>query len=752
MPTLPKRAAHRVREAADRLFSRSLLLPMMVSFVCFIGCVLLILSIWFTRNVAATLEDVLYENAGQSAGQTVSQLSDALRGVTNIAAHLSYVNALSPRAFSASSYDAYQAIKEYDSPFNFSQLAVYYADNPLTLSTRGTSYAPVLFSEVTQLDALLDTLGSTTRVTLLSTSLYGAAPEQSRLMLLYPLSSRHSAIFFFDSSMLASHTGVSSGVKALLDPQGRLLWSSRELPASSIAQLAAQANQQAQPRRRVMLDGTDYIYSSGLLPYGGATLVVLDPITTQFDRLHALIGMMGVVCAVILLLGVLLLVFSIRRGYMPIAHLVRDIRSTLPPQPEGASSDIATLKQIYSNYSALLQESRKNAALFSGDQLRAMFVLRAISGRYTDEQELHNLCRWLEIELPHPYFLACLLLFERAPGEQERRAVEECLNSLAHPGAVALFNLLPDGQSAVGVVNLDTDDPARLRAFGEALLAALPAAMPATAGLGQIVGDFSSLGKSYLEAHAALDYRLIKGRNTLITYDEIRLPETATAYPRPLIESYINTLSAWDVEGIRAQLEQIADYIRSSSLSLQQVKCICYDLTSAFLRRVSSLDHRVSYRPNASYDVFSIAEYDSVSDLVQKITGFSENIQQYIERCDEHREIDLIESCQRYLEENVPNAQFSLTACAERFDIAPQTLRRKFKEATGTTLSAYMTALRIDRAKALLVTTQLDIGEICTQCGYVDPSSFIRLFRSETGVSPGKYREIHRRADAPSPE
>ena len=751
MPTLPKRAARRVHAAAERLFSRSLLLPMMVSFVCFIGCVLLILSIWFTRNVAATLEDVLYENASQSAGQTFGQMTDALRGVANIAAHLSYVNELSPRAFSASSYNAYQSIREYDSPFNFTQLAIYYFDNPLTLSTKGTSYAPVLFSEVTQLDSLLETLECTTRVTLLSTSLFGSTPELNRLMLLCPLSSRHSAIFFFDSSMLDSLCSASIGVKALIDPQGRLLWSSEALSADSIDLLAAQIWQQAQPRRRITLGTADYICSSAFIPYGGATLFVLDPITTQFDRLHALIGMMGAVCAVILLLGVLLLLFSIRRGYMPIAHLVRDIRSILPPQQEGASSDIATLKQIYSNYSALLQESRKNAALFSGDQLRAMFVLRAISGRYTDEQELHNLCRWLDIELPHPFFFACLLLFERAPGEQERHALEERLSSLAYPGAVALFNLLPDGHSAVGVVNVDADDPARLRGFGEALLAALPASTPATAGLGQFVGDFSSLGKSYLEAHAALDYRLIKGRNTLITYDEIRLPETNTAYPHQLIESYINTLSAWDVEGIRTQLEQIADYIRQSTLSLQQAKCICYDLTSAFLRRVSRLDHRVSYHPNASYDVFSIAEYDSVSDLVQKIAVFSENIQQYIERCDEHRAVDLIGECQRYLEENVSNAQFSLTSCAERFDIAPQTLRRKFKEATGTTLSACLTTLRIDRAKALLVETQLDIGEICAQCGYVDTSSFIRLFRSETGISPGKYREIHRRADAPSP-
>lgn len=459
MQTLLRRAVRRVRTAAERLFRHSLLLPMMVSFVCFIGCVLLILSIWFTRDVAATLEDVLYENAGQSAGQTVSQMTDAFRSVTNIAAHLSYANELSPRAFSVSSYDAYQAIKEYDTPFNFTQLAVYYFDNPLTLSTKGTSYAPVLFSEVTQLDALLETLEHTTRVTLLSTSLYGAPAAQNRLMLLYPLSSRHSAIFFFDQTLLSSLSGASSGIKAMFDPQGRLLWASGELDGQTAARLFAMTAQESAARQRVSLSGTDFIFSCGLIPYGGATLVVLDPITTQFDRLNGLIGMMGAVCAVILLLGVLLLLFSIRRGYMPIAHLVRDIRSMLPQQQEDQPSDIATLKQVYTHYSALLQESQKNALLFSGDQLRAMFVLRAISGRYTDEQELHNLCRWLDIELPYPYFFACMLLFERVPDEQERRAVEEALNTLSLPGTVGLFNLLPDGHTAVGVVNIDANDP-----------------------------------------------------------------------------------------------------------------------------------------------------------------------------------------------------------------------------------------------------------------------------------------------------
>ena len=95
------------------------------------------------------------------------------------------------------------------------------------------------------------------------------------------------------------------------------------------------------------------------------------------------------------------------------------------------------------------------------------------------------------------------------------------------------------------------------------------------------------------------------------------------------------------------------------------------------------------------------------------------------------------------MRENISNVQFSLSSCAERFNISQQTMRRKFKEATGQTLSNYMTVLRIEHAKNLLVSSSLDINAICEQCGYLDLSSFIRLFKAETGVSPGKYREIH---------
>ncbi len=739
------KAARRIRKATAAVRQHSLLLPMAVSFLCFTGSVLLILSIWFTSNVTLALKDALYTNATQSSSQSVSRLNASFQNVANIAAHLAGMEGLAPRARNFyETYSAYQTLKEYSTSFNFTMLAIYYDGNPKVLSIEGTKYLEVLFPEVTQLDALTETLENAGSVSLLSTSLYGADWGSNRVILLYPLSSRHVALFLFDHSMLSSFISPSEagGVRVLFDRDGAVLWSSERMDEDMGRLLFARAPE-ADNHKEIELQGIDYIYSCGYVFYGNAMLVTLDEITTQFDELRSITGMMIAVCIVILLLGTLLLLFSIRRGYMPIAHLVRDIRGMFPAQEERSSSDIAMLQQVYSQYSALLQESRKNAALFSTGQLRTMFVLHVISGRYLDAQELRNLFQWLEIDFPHPCFFACLLLFDRMPAEYERKLIEEYLEKGSCSEAVALFNLLPDGHSAVGIVNVPSADSGHLRRFGERMLALLPAGLSATIGMGQIRGDIASLGKSYLEAHAALDYRLIKGRNTWISYDEINFSSTAPAYPRQIINSYISALHAWDVEGIQEKLQQIAAYISENSLPLQQVKCICFDLTSSFLREVSCLDNHVTYKMNASYDVFNIAEYDSVSELVQKISGISENIRQYLVKCD-YQGSELVSQCIHYLQENVSNVQFSLSSCSERFGIAPQTLRRKFKEATGQTLSSYMTALRINHAKELLVTTNLDVNEICVQCGYLDLSSFIRLFKSEMGVSPGRFREMNK--------
>ncbi len=64
---------------------------------------------------------------------------------------------------------------------------------------------------------------------------------------------------------------------------------------------------------------------------------------------------------------------------------------------------------------------------------------------------------------------------------------------------------------------------------------------------------------------------------------------------------------------------------------------------------------------------------------------------------------------------------------------------RLFSEYCGTTIGKYITSKRITEAKKLLSNGN-GVTETAMMCGFSDYSSFIRVFKKNVGVTPGKYR------------
>lgn len=67
-------------------------------------------------------------------------------------------------------------------------------------------------------------------------------------------------------------------------------------------------------------------------------------------------------------------------------------------------------------------------------------------------------------------------------------------------------------------------------------------------------------------------------------------------------------------------------------------------------------------------------------------------------------------------------------------------LERIFKEHTGMNIRTYMTYLRLERAKNLLLTTSLSLKEIAAHTGFKEYRSLYNLFIKTYGASPGEYR------------
>jgi AraC-like DNA-binding protein len=90
------------------------------------------------------------------------------------------------------------------------------------------------------------------------------------------------------------------------------------------------------------------------------------------------------------------------------------------------------------------------------------------------------------------------------------------------------------------------------------------------------------------------------------------------------------------------------------------------------------------------------------------------------------------------------NRPISVAMLADRANVAPGTLARKFKQAHKTTLSQYLLHRRIDKAKSLLATTTLTIYEVGVAVGISDPQYFNKQFRKVTATSPSRYRDDNR--------
>jgi AraC-like DNA-binding protein/quercetin dioxygenase-like cupin family protein len=91
----------------------------------------------------------------------------------------------------------------------------------------------------------------------------------------------------------------------------------------------------------------------------------------------------------------------------------------------------------------------------------------------------------------------------------------------------------------------------------------------------------------------------------------------------------------------------------------------------------------------------------------------------------------------------------TLHTIAREVGISVRTLTRRIRQATGQTVGARLTTLRMEHAAALLAYTDLPLYAIAAQVGFSTPSYFARGFRQQFGLTPRDFRRRAISASAP---
>lgn len=94
-----------------------------------------------------------------------------------------------------------------------------------------------------------------------------------------------------------------------------------------------------------------------------------------------------------------------------------------------------------------------------------------------------------------------------------------------------------------------------------------------------------------------------------------------------------------------------------------------------------------------------------------------------------------------YVGENYSDYSLTLESVAKQFGVDAKNLSKQFKKYSHITFHKYLTELKIEEAKRLLITTDLSIEQIYNKVGYVSRTTFMRAFGSVEELTPSEYRK-----------
>lgn len=131
----------------------------------------------------------------------------------------------------------------------------------------------------------------------------------------------------------------------------------------------------------------------------------------------------------------------------------------------------------------------------------------------------------------------------------------------------------------------------------------------------------------------------------------------------------------------------------------------------------------------------SVLDAKTKEDFLEIICQFCEKV---ILQKEGH---DIILMVKKYIHNHYKES-ISLDDAAAYVELTPAYVTKMFKEKVNLTFIDYVTDVRIEKSKKLLLNTKLSLKEISYEVGYKDPNYFSRVFKKRTNISPTHFRLI----------
>lgn len=263
-----------------------------------------------------------------------------------------------------------------------------------------------------------------------------------------------------------------------------------------------------------------------------------------------------------------------------------------------------------------------------------------------------------------------------------------------------------------------------------------------SAGVGQVVDEYSKIRFSYKMARNAMHYRMVLGTGRAIYIKDVE-PDNSVQlqFDENDERELLNAIKIKSKEEIVSTISKL--FIKANELLLpfNLYKIYLIQITTTLLKLVQAYELNIEEVFEVGFNCYShIDKFDSMDKakewFIEKGLKISSLIKR--ERLDSSKL--LIEKAKEYINENYNDSEISVEKLCKHLHVSPTYFSTIFKRETGENFVNYLTTVRLDKAVNLLNTTDFKTYVIAQNVGYPEANYFSYVFKRRFGVSPSKYR------------
>lgn len=271
-------------------------------------------------------------------------------------------------------------------------------------------------------------------------------------------------------------------------------------------------------------------------------------------------------------------------------------------------------------------------------------------------------------------------------------------------------------------------------------------------GIGQPVARLRELEESFREAERALAARFTMELNRIISVEDIRMAQNVDTLDdieitsfgeiektRTMLEKFLNNGAEDEIdEFVDVYINELPEENLKSVLMRQYIIVDAYIVMMSFCEKIEGIEGEMQAQSeelkNSMKTIQTLEEIKNyIRMLLKKIIGVRDTISG-------RRYSDIIEIAKDQIRKTYMSDEISLNTIAAEVGMSPSYFSSIFSKEMGKTFVEYLTEIRMDRAKELLMCSSMKTSEIGYEVGYKDPHYFSYIFKKTQNCTPKEFR------------